>query len=327
MPHTTRRTLLGTLAALGVAAPGLALAQAFHTRPVRLVIGFAPGGGGDLVGRPLAQRIAHHLRQTIVVENRPGANGNLAAEHVLRGSPADGYSMLQVSSAMATINPFLYPAVNIDYTRDFEGIVGITNSPQSVIVPTSLGVTTLGELFDLARRQPGRLNFASGGMGSLAHLIYELMVRQQDLRIEHIPYRGTGPAVQDMLAGRIHLMVDAFNQVQGQVEAGQMRVLAVTGPDRLPALPNVPTTAEAGHPWLVALGWQAFMIPKQAPRPAIEALHEAARLAMAEPELLAYYRARGVVPFYRSGADLHATIRSESAVWGRVIREANIRIE
>lgn len=320
-----RRSVL--LGAAALACPRDARAQAFPTRPVRLVIGFAAGGGGDLVGRPLAQRMATELRQPVVVENRPGANGNLAAEYVLRGAPTDGYTMLQVSSAMATMNPFLYPAVNIDYTRDFDGVVGITNTPQSVIVPASLGVSTLRELIDLARRQPGRLNFASGGMGSLAHLIYERLVREEGLQIEHIPYRGTGPAVQDMLGGRIQLMIDAFNQVQGAVETGQLRVLAVTGPERLEAIPQVPTTAEAGLPWLVALGWQAFMVPRAAPRAAVERLQEAARVAMADPEMQAFYRARGAVPFYRSGPQLLETIRAESEIWGTIIRQAGVRVE
>lgn len=320
-----RRGVLAAAATL--ALPAVARAQAFPTRPVRLVIGFAPGGGGDLIARPLVARMATHLGQPVVVENRPGANGNLAAEHVLRATPADGYTMLQVNAAMTTINPFLYPQLDIDYTRDFEGIVGITRQPQAVIVPASLGVTTMAEFLALARRRPGQLNFASGGLGSLAHLLYEQLIREERLQMEHVAYRGTGPAVVDMIAGRVHLMIDNFNQVQSAFEAGQVRVLAVTGPDRLAALPNVPTAAEAGVPWLDALGWQAFMIPRAAPRAAIERLQEAARLAMADRELLDFYRDRGVAPFYRSGPDLIQTIRTEREVWGRIIREANIRLE
>jgi tripartite-type tricarboxylate transporter receptor subunit TctC len=327
MIPTRRRLLLGIAAAVGPgAAPAWAQAD-FPTRPIRTVIGFAPGGGVDLVARPLAQRMSRTLGQTIVVESRAGANGNIAADHVAFQVPADGYTLLQINGAMATNNPFLYRNVRVTYRRDFAPICGITSTPQAVMVSSTLGVSTLADLVGYARANPGKLNFASGGIGTLAHLSLELFKRDQQIDIVHVPYRGTGPAIPDMIAGRMHLMIDNLAQARGAIDAGQMRVLAVAGHERLSAIPDVPTTIEAGFPNLVAVGWQALMAPATVPAPVLARLREACREAMSDEELLTFYRERGVVPRYRTPQEVSELIRDESAQWGEIIRSAGITLE
>jgi tripartite-type tricarboxylate transporter receptor subunit TctC len=323
-----RRSLLGQAGLLALTgAPALAQPAAFPNRPVRIVVGFAPGGGVDLTARPFAERLGEALGQPVVVENRAGANGNLAATYVASGVAPDGYTLLQINAAMATNSPFLYRDGVPDYQRDLVPITGITESPQAVMVPASLGVTTLRQFVDLARARPGAFNFASGGNGTLAHVAFELFRRDNGLNIEHIPYRGTGPAVQDMLGGRIHLMIDGLNQAKGQVDAGLIRVLAVTGPDRLAAIPDVPTTPEAGFPRLIAIGWQALMAPARTPPEALARLREAGRQVMQREEFVAFLGARGSVARWRSAEEVTTRIREESALWGGVIRAANISLD
>jgi tripartite-type tricarboxylate transporter receptor subunit TctC len=315
----------GATFALGV-VPAWAQTE-FPTRPIRTVIGFAPGGGVDLVARPLAQRMSRALGQTVVVESRAGANGNIAADHVAFQVPADGYTLLQINGAMATNNKFLFRNVRVDYLRDFAPICGITSAPQAVMVSSSLGVSTLAELVAYARANPGKLNFASGGIGTLAHLSLELFKRDQQLDIVHVPFRGTGPAIQEMIAGRMHLMIDALIQARGAIDAGHMRVLAVAGHERMSAIPDVPTTVEAGFPNLIAVGWQALMAPAAVPPRVLARLRDACREAMADEELLAFLRDRGSIPRYRTPDEVTEVITRESAKWGEIIRSAGITLE
>jgi tripartite-type tricarboxylate transporter receptor subunit TctC len=179
----------------------------------------------------------------------------------------------------------------------------------------------------LAKSGRTSLNFASGGNGTLAHLAFELFRRDEGLKIEHIPYRGTGPAVLDMVAGRIHLLIDGFNQVKGQVDAGVLRVLAVTGPTRLAAIPQVPTSGEAGFPRLQAIGWQALMAPAKVPAGILKRLRDAGQQVMQQQEFIDFLEGRGSVGRWRSASEVNERIRLESAVWGEVIRSANIKLD
>lgn len=190
--------------------------DAFPNRPMRIVVGFAPGGGVDLIARPFAERLQGVLGQPVAVDNRPGANGNLAATHVSAGSPPDGYTLILVNNGMATISPHLYKEGVPDFRKDLVPVGGVTGGPQCVIVPASLGIGTLKQLVELARNRPGYLNCASGGNGTLAHLALELLKRDQHLDIVHVPFKGTGPAVPELMAGRIHMMIDSLNQVKGR---------------------------------------------------------------------------------------------------------------
>lgn len=325
-----RRTLIQAMATLPIAThfSELALAQgAFPSRPIRVVIGFSPGGGVDLVARPLAQRLGEVLSKPVIVESKAGANGNLAAAYVASGVPADGYTLLQMNAAMATNNPFLYKTGVPNYLTEFTPITGITESPQAVIVPASLGVKTLKEFVALARMPKEEMNCASGGVGTLAHIVFELFKKDESLRMEHVPYKGTGPAIQDMMAGRVHLMIDNVSQVKGQVESGSLRILAVTGPRRLAYIPNVPTTAEAGFPKLVAIGWQALLAPAKTPPAVLEKLRAAAKQVIDTKDWTDFMAERGQVAMWASPEEINERIRKESAIWGEVIRNARITNE
>jgi tripartite-type tricarboxylate transporter receptor subunit TctC len=275
----------------------------------------------------MAQRVGETLSQSLVVENRPGAGGNLAAMHVARGVQADGYTLLQANSGMVTINPFIYRSGVPDYVRELTPIAGMTDSPQAVLVPASLGVKTLQEFVALARAPKEPMNFASGGIGTLAHVSFELFKKAENLRMEHIPYKGTGPAIQDMLAGRVHLMIDNVSQVKGHIESGAIRVLAMTGPRRLPLLPDTPTSAEAGFPRLQAIGWQALYAPAKTPPDVVEKLRAAARQVLDTGEWSAQMGRQGAVGRWISADEISDRTRRESAVWSDVIRSANITAE
>lgn len=299
----------------------------FPNKPVRLIVGFAPGGGVDLIARPFAQRLGEVLHQTVIVDNKPGANGNLAATYVASGAPADGYTLLHMNGAMATNNPFLYKSGVPDYPREFVPIAGITASPQAILVPASLGLNTLKDFVAYARAPRTTLNFASGGVGTLAHISFELFKRDEGLKMEHVPYKGTGPAVQDLVAGRVQLMIDNVSQVKGLIDSGQVKVLAFAGPQRIGSFPDVPTTAEAGFPKLVAVGWQAVLAPARTPEDALAVLRNAARQVATTKEFEAFLLSRGSVAHYAAPAEVSEMIRSESALWGDVIRKSNITAE
>ncbi len=247
-PLAFRRRALAAWAAgslLPAAAPALAQETTYPSRPVRLLVGFAAGSASDLIARPLAQKLSERLGQPVTVENRPGANGVLASEAVARAAP-DGHTLLLGTFSQTVVTPLLRSDLPYDTERDLAPVAGVVQPPLVVAVPADLPARSLGELVALARARPGQLNMGSAGSGDLGHLALELLKRRMGFDIVHVPYRGSGPALQDMLGGRVQLMISPYIVMKGPAEAGQVRVLAVTSSERLPALPDVPTVAEAG---------------------------------------------------------------------------------
>jgi tripartite-type tricarboxylate transporter receptor subunit TctC len=320
-----RRSLLA--AAVGaLAAGGSARAQGFPTRPVRIVVGFPPGGGSDLVARPLAQKMQPILGQSVLVENRGGANGNLGLAEIAK-SPADGYTIGHVNNSVIAVNPLLYTALPFDAARDFTPICTVTSGALFVMVPAELPARSLPELVALARARPGQLNFGSGGAGGITHLGFELFRRQAGVDIVHVPYRGSAPALQDMLGGRIQLMIDGFNLAKAQVDAGRVRAIAFLGRERHPALRDVPTAVEQGYPELVVPGWQGFVAPAATPPEALARLEDAFRQAVADPEIRASFESQGTMAVFRGRAEMAQMIREETARWAPIIRELGIRLD
>lgn len=322
-----RRALLGALATLpAIAAARPVVAQDWPTRPVRTLIGFPPGGGVDIIGRLVAPRLAERLGQPMIVENRAGANGNVAMEAAARAAP-DGYTFFYGNIGNLAVTNALYPALSFDTLRDFAPVAQTIEVPLVVAVADNVPARTLQELVAYARANPNRLNAGSAGSGGPSHLTLEVFKRAAKVEIEHVPYRGSAPALQDLAGGRIQLMLDAYNLMRPMVEAGKVRVLAVTAAERQPLLPNVPTAGEAGLPGFVAASWHGFVAPAATPMPIIARLDRAVGEALREPELAKAIGDQGATVRYRSAAEFRDYIAAERARWTGVIREAGITVD
>jgi tripartite-type tricarboxylate transporter receptor subunit TctC len=319
-----RRALLGLAATLPVIRHAGAQGADYPTRPVRVLVGFPPGGGVDLTARPLLAKLQERLGQQFVVENRGGANGNIALEAAARAAP-DGYTLFFGNGGNLAINHALYANLPFDTLRDFAPIAQVVQVPLAVTVPADLPVRNVQDFIALARSRPGQLNMGSGGTGGLPHLAFELFRRQANIDVVHVPYRGSAPALQDLLGGRVQLMIDALNLSRGAIDAGRVRVIATTGRERMPALPDVPTVAEQGLPDFVAIGWQGLVAPAATPAPIRARLEQVAEWAMLETDLPRTYLAQGSLPHFAGSAAFRRLIEAERVLWARVVQEGNIK--
>jgi len=317
-----RRTLLATPL---LAAP--ALAQGFPQRPIRLVVGFPAGGGSDLVSRPIAQRMSEALGQPVVVENRGGANGNLGLDVVAKSAP-DGYVFGHVNNAVIAVNPLLYRNLPFDPARDLTPVAIATVGGLFLMVPADLPVRTLPEFVALARSRPGQLNFGSAGQGSITHLAFELFTQQAGVQVEPIHYRGSAPALQDMLGGRVQFMIDGINLAKAQVDAGRVRLIAFLGDTRRhPHFPDVPTAAEQGMTELVVRGWQGFVARAGTPEVILETLQNAIRNALNDLALQALFASQGTIPRFDDRAAMARLIREETLTWRPIIERLGLRLD
>jgi tripartite-type tricarboxylate transporter receptor subunit TctC len=328
VPHATTRRALLPLGAAALAAPA-ALAQAWQpTRPIRLVVGFPPGGGSDLVARPIAARMGELLGQPVLVENRGGANGTLGLAEVARAAP-DGHVFGHVNNSVIAVNPLLYRGLPFDAARDLVPLATVTVGGLFVMIPSGLPVRDLREFVAYARARPGQLNFGSGGQGSITHLGFELLVRAAGgPDIVHVPYRGSAPALQDMLGGRVQLMVDGINLALGAIQAGQVRAIAfLGGRERNPLFPDVPSAAEQGFPDLVVPGWQGFVGRAGTPEPALEALQEAIRSALADRGVREALTNQGILVRFADRREMAAMIAEETARWRPIVEALGLRLD
>jgi tripartite-type tricarboxylate transporter receptor subunit TctC len=319
-----RRSVLGLAAGLPLIRTAAAQGTDYPSRPVRVLVGFPPGGGVDLTARPLLAKLQERLGSQFVVENRGGANGNIAMEAAARAAP-DGYTLFFGNGGNLAINHALYANLSFDTLRDFAPIAQVVQVPLAVTVPADLPVRTVQEFIALARSRPGHLNMGSGGTGGLPHLAFELFRRQANIDVVHVPYRGSAPALQDLIGGRGQIMIDAFNLSRGAVEAGRVRVIATTGRERMPALPDVPTVAEQGLPDFVAIGWQGLVAPVATPAAIRARLEQAVEWAMRETDLPQAYLSQGSLPHFAGAAAFRRLIEEERTLWARVVREGNIQ--
>jgi tripartite-type tricarboxylate transporter receptor subunit TctC len=315
----SRRSLL----ALPAVLPTAAAAQEFPQRPVRVIIGFPPGGGVDIVARLIMPRLAERLGQPFLVENRAGANGNIAMDAVHQSTP-DANTLFYGNVGNLAVTNALYRNLAFDTLRDFVPVAQTMESFSVIAVANDVPARNLGELMAYARANPGRLNGASAGAGGPTHLALELFKRQFNLDIVHVPYRGSAPAIQDLAGGRVQLIIDGYSLMRAAVEAGRVRVLAVASPTRQALLPEVPTTTEAGAPGFEAGSWHMLVAPRGAPQPALDRLETALREALAEPALVQAMAQQGVAARFRGQRDAAVFLRAERERWERVIREGNI---
>ncbi len=321
MPIDLKRR--GALALPGLLLARPAAAQEFPNRPVRMVIGFPPGGGVDIVARLIAPRLAEALGQPFLVENRAGANGNIAMDAVHQ-SPADGYTLFYGNVGNLAVTNALYRNLSFDTGRDFIPIGQTMESFSVIAVNAELPIRSLAELMAYARANPGRLNGASAGAGGPTHLALELFKRQFNLDIVHVPYRGSAPAIVDLAGGRVQMIIDGYSLMRAAVETGRVRVLAVAAARREALLPEVPTTAEAGAPGFEAGSWHMLTAPRGTPQPALDRIEGALGAALAEPALIAAMAQQGVAARFRNQRDAAAFFAAERERWTRVIREGNI---
>ncbi|HET8745614.1 MAG TPA: tripartite tricarboxylate transporter substrate binding protein [Ramlibacter sp.] len=326
-----RRTVLAQLAA-GVAvtaAPGLVRAQA--DRAITIVVPYAPAGTTDMLGRMLAQQMAPLLGRTMVVDNKPGAGSGIGAAFVAR-APADGHTLLVATSTTLAINPWLYKKLAYEPQKDFAPIGLIGAVPLLVVVNPALPVKSIAELVTLAKSRPNGLSYGSAGNGSPHHLAVEMFKAATGAKLTHVPYKGSGPAVTDLLAGQLDLMFSDIPPAIQHVKAGKLRALAVTSARRQPALPEVPTIAESGAAGtrnFEAVAWQSLVAPAGTPRELVQKYADALGKVMAQPELRAKLESEGFEPAAAGmGPDrLAAYIRSETERWGQVIRSAGASVD
>ena len=314
-----RVVLAGALALISVGAA----AQAWPSKPVKFIVGFAPGGGTDLVGRAIASKLGDALGQPVVVENKPGASGTLSAELVAK-SPADGYTLLVTAAGILSIAPN-FDKVGYDTFKDFEHIALFVTSPYVLVANPSVPARSLGELNALAKAKPASLNFGSSGTGGAPHLAGELYKRLAGIDLVHVPYKGLAPALSDLLGGQIQLSFADVNLVLKHVEAGKLRALAITGGKRFAGLPDVPTVAEAGVAGYRAETWYGLSAPAGTPRTIVQRLYAEARKAVDAPDLQQRFQSQGLIPSTLTSAEYAALIAEDHAKWSKLIREAGIK--
>jgi tripartite-type tricarboxylate transporter receptor subunit TctC len=319
-----RRQFLRLAAGAAVlpAVARIAAGQTYPTRPVRLVVGFAAGQAIDILARLIAQSLSERFGQQFIVENRPGGGGNIATEAVVR-APPDGYTLLAVGSNNM-INATLYEKLNFDFIRDIALVASIYRVPQVMEVNPSFPAKTLPELIAYAKANPGKINFASAGNGSVAHVTAELFKMMAGVNMQHVPYRGAAPALTDLLGGQVHLMFDNMPSSIEHIRAGRLRPLAVTATARLEGLPDVPTVADF-LPGFETSAWAGIGAPKNTPAEIIDQLNRETNAALADPKLKARVADLGGMVFPLSPAEYEKRVAEETEKWSKVVKFSGAR--
>ncbi len=304
------------------ALPGQA--QTYPSKPVRIVVPFAPGGGSDFIARFMAQRLTETLGTQVIVENKPGAGGVLGIEQGIK-SPADGYTLTLIASSY-TVNPSIYK-LNFDPVSDITPIIQMSQGPLLVVVNPALPVKNVKELIALAKAKPGEVTFASSGQGSVIHLATELFGTMAKVKMNHIPYKGTGPALTDTLAGQTNVFFSSTANAMPHVKAGKLRAVAVTTAKRIPALPEVPTVAESGVPGYDVVLWHGLIGPKGLPKAVVDRIGGEVNKILKQAETSAQLESDGVAPAGGTAAQFATQIKKEIGVWKKVASDAGVKVE
>ena len=311
--------------ATGALAPARVDAQDYPSRPVRVIVPFSPGGAVDGPMRLIAQQLSKRLGQSVFVENKPGAGATIGSELVAK-APPDGYTLLLASQTNA-ISATLYPNLGFDPIEDFAPISLIGREPGVVVVNPALPVQTLQQLIAYAKARPGQIDYASSGNGSGQHLFAALLCSMTGMKLNHVPYRGSGQATTDLIGGQVSLSIPGMAGMLGHIQAGKLRALAVTGSKRAPQLPDVPTVAEAGVPGYVAYVWMGLLAPKNTPPGIVEKLHRAVVQVLADDEVKRYMAQASIEPVGSTPAEFRTFFRAEKDQWAKVIRETGAKID
>jgi tripartite-type tricarboxylate transporter receptor subunit TctC len=323
------RSIVATALAivLGAMLPAAASAQdAYPSKPIRLVVPFPPAGGTDVLSRAVAQSISSNTKWLIVIDNKPGAGGNIGLETAAK-SPPDGYTIAMGQTANLAVNPALYSSMPFDPLKDFAPIAMISSQPLILVVDSKSPYKTLKELVDAAKANPGKINMASSSNGTIGHIGGELFQRRAGIKMTHVPYKGAGPVVTDLMGGSVDCFFGNTQAVGGLVTAGRLRALAVTSPKRLANFPNVPTVAELGYPGFEAATWSGLIAPAGTPQAVIDRINAEANKALGTAEMKQKLYEDGSTPLGGSPKQFAEFIKAEHAKWGAAVREAGIKLD
>ena len=323
MPVALASLLAAAAVLLGTIAP--AMAQPYPSKPVKVLVGFAPGGAMDIVARTVGQKVAESVGQPFVVENKPGAGSNIAIR-MLIDSPPDGYTVMLVANGLAA-NPVLFQPAPFDPVRDVVPVSLVARLPVVIAASASSEISSLRKLVEAAKSKPGAVAYATPGNGSTPHLAVELFARSAGISLQHVPYKGGAPAITDVLSGQLPLVAVNAVEVLPHVKAGKLRVLAVMSPERISTMPDVPTIAESGYPGFEASVWHAFIAPRGTPPAVVDRLNAEVRKALAQPDVKERFAGLGAEVAPTSPEQLGAIIRSERERYDKLIRDAKIRVD
>jgi tripartite-type tricarboxylate transporter receptor subunit TctC len=311
--------------ALALALPLHAAAQAWPSKPVKLVVPYPPGGPTDIVARVVAERLQAQTGQPFVVDNRPGAGGNLGADAVAKAAP-DGYTLLVATTAHA-INKSLFKSLNYDVQRDFGPVSLLTQGPLVLVVHPDFPARSVSELIAMARAKPKSVSFASSGNGQSTHLAAELFASMAGAPMTHVPYKGSAPALNDLIAGQVPLMFDTMLSAMPHVKGGKLRALAITGEKRSAAAPDLPTIAESGLPGYQAYAWNGLLAPAGTPPAVLARLSEELKTALAQPAVQEKFAAQGFATAWTSPAEAAGFLKAEVEKWGRTVQQSGAKVE
>jgi tripartite-type tricarboxylate transporter receptor subunit TctC len=312
--------------ALGGLVPHSAFAQAYPTKPIRLIVPFPPGGSTDIVARIVAQKLGDRLGQQVVVENRGGAGGTIGTEAVAKSAP-DGYTLVLGTTSTHVVAPTVYSKVGYDPVKDFAPVSLVAVTPYLLVVNPGVNVKSLPELVGYVKARPGKLNYASAGTGSTTHLAMEMLKSAAGLYIVHIPYNGNGPAGTAVIAGQVEILFGSLPAVLPHAKSGRVRPIAVGTPKRSPSLPEVPTVAESGFPGFDASLWLSVMAPAGTPAPVVDRLHKEIVAAIASPDAADALGKAGAEPITSTPAELAAMVKDGIEKYSKVVKQAGVKPE
>jgi tripartite-type tricarboxylate transporter receptor subunit TctC len=317
------RIRAAVLSAALLALPQLAAAQEWPSKAVKIVVPFAPGGGSDFIARYVARRLSEELKQPFIVENKPGAGGNIGTEQGIK-SPPDGYTLTLIASSY-TVNASVYK-LNFDPINDITPIIQVSQGPLVIVVNPKVPAKDLKELVALAKAKPDEVNYASSGPGSIVHAASELFNMTAGTKMTHVPYKGSGPALNDLISGQVDLMFDQLPSSLAQVQGGRLKAVAVTSRARTSIAPDIPTIAESGLPAFEATSWWAVFAPPKTPPEIVDKLNAVIHQALADPKLLATFTGMGLEVWRSTPAELSQLLVDERLKWQKVIIDNNIEV-
>lgn len=314
--------IFGAIACLGfaIAASHSSAQQAYPTKPIRMICPFPPGGTTDVVARLVAQKLTEAWKEQVIVDNRTGAGGIIGTELAAK-SPADGYTVLLGSITTHAVNPALYKKLNFDPVKDFTPVSLVVSSPQLLAVHPSVPAKSVKDLIALAKSKPGQLNYASAGVGTSPHLTFELFKSMAGIDVVHVPYKGTGPAITELIAGQVQMMITGVVALMPHVKSGKLRGLGVTSAKRVAALPDLPTVAESGVPTFDVSSWFGVFLPANTPKPIVTKMNQEIRKIVEIPDVRQRLISLGADPATNTPEEFAAYVKSEMARWGKVVRD------